>query len=149
MKRVHDGCAEEKPFWLMSPAPALFSANLRTPIAEKTRLNRFRCRVDKIIPRLFCQTISNGSNAFTVDGGNATNNYFADILGRYRIPYLFGEDAIQEFQVSISPYSAGAKLRARRFRGLAGNQPQWSSPGYRSFPQRLHSRVVNRENSDH
>jgi len=48
----------------------------------------------------------NGSNAFTVDGSNATNNYFADITGRYRIPYLYGEEAIQEFQVSISPYSA-------------------------------------------
>jgi hypothetical protein len=48
----------------------------------------------------------NGSNAFTVDGANATNNYFADILGRYRIPYLYGEQAIQEFQVSVSPYSA-------------------------------------------
>src|SRR5579863_5418627 len=48
----------------------------------------------------------NGSSAFTVDGSNATNNYFADIIGRYRIPYLYGEDAIQEFQVSVSPYSA-------------------------------------------
>ena len=48
----------------------------------------------------------NGSNAFTVDGTNATSNYFADIIGRYRIPYLYGEDAIQEFQVSVSPYSA-------------------------------------------
>jgi hypothetical protein len=48
----------------------------------------------------------NGSNSFTVDGSNATNNYFADIIGRYRIPYLYGEDAIQEFQVSVSPYSA-------------------------------------------
>ena len=48
----------------------------------------------------------NGSNAFTVDGSNATSNYFADIIGRYRIPYLYGEDAIQEFQVSVSPYSA-------------------------------------------
>src|SRR5271163_4514589 len=48
----------------------------------------------------------NGSNAFTVDGSNATNNYFSDIIGRYRIPYLFGENAIQEFQVSVSPYSA-------------------------------------------
>ena len=48
----------------------------------------------------------NGSNFFTVDGSNATNNYFADIVGRYRIPYLYGEDAIQEFQVSVSPYSA-------------------------------------------
>ena len=48
----------------------------------------------------------NGSNAFTVDGTNATNNYFADIVGRNRIPYLYGEDAIEEFQVSVSPYSA-------------------------------------------
>jgi hypothetical protein len=48
----------------------------------------------------------NGSNAFTVDGANATNNYFSDVLGRYRIPYLYGEEAIQEFQVSVSPYSA-------------------------------------------
>jgi hypothetical protein len=48
----------------------------------------------------------NGSTAFTVDGTNATNNYFSDIVGRNRIPYLYGEDAIQEFQVSVSPYSA-------------------------------------------
>ena len=48
----------------------------------------------------------NGSNAFTVDGSNATSNYFADIIGRYRIPYLYGDDSIEEFQVSISPYSA-------------------------------------------
>jgi hypothetical protein len=48
----------------------------------------------------------NGSNAFTVDGANATNNYFADIIGRYRIPYLYGEDSVQEFQVSVSPYSS-------------------------------------------
>jgi len=48
----------------------------------------------------------NGSTAFTVDGSNATNNYFADIVGRNRIPYLFGEDSIQEFQVAVSPYTA-------------------------------------------
>jgi hypothetical protein len=48
----------------------------------------------------------NGWNAFTVDGSNATSNYFDDILGRYRIPYLYGENSIQEFQVAISPYSA-------------------------------------------
>ncbi len=48
----------------------------------------------------------NGSNAFTVDGTNATSNYFGDILGRYRVPYLYGENAIQEFQVAVSPYSA-------------------------------------------
>jgi hypothetical protein len=48
----------------------------------------------------------NGSNAFTVDGSNATNNYFADIVGRNRIPYLYGEEAIQEFQVAVSPYTS-------------------------------------------
>jgi hypothetical protein len=48
----------------------------------------------------------NGSNVFTVNGTNATSNYFGDILGRYRIPYLYGENAISEFQVAISPYSA-------------------------------------------
>jgi hypothetical protein len=48
----------------------------------------------------------NGTNVFTVDGTNATSNYFDDILGRYRIPYLYGENAIQEFQVAESPYSA-------------------------------------------
>jgi hypothetical protein len=48
----------------------------------------------------------NGSTAFTVDGSNATNNYFSDIVGRNRIPYLFGEDSIEEFQVAVSPYSA-------------------------------------------
>jgi hypothetical protein len=48
----------------------------------------------------------NGSTYFSVDGSNATNNYFSDIIGRNRIPYLFGEDSIQEFQVAVSPYTA-------------------------------------------
>jgi len=48
----------------------------------------------------------NGSSAFTVDGSNATNNYYADIIGRYRTPYLYGENVIQEFQVAVSPYTA-------------------------------------------
>jgi hypothetical protein len=48
----------------------------------------------------------NGSTVFIVDGSNATNNYFDDIIGRYRIPYLYGEDSIEEFQVAVSPYSA-------------------------------------------
>jgi Carboxypeptidase regulatory-like domain len=48
----------------------------------------------------------NGSTSFTVDGSNATNNYFSDIVGRNRIPYLFGEDSIEEFQVAVSPYTA-------------------------------------------
>jgi hypothetical protein len=48
----------------------------------------------------------NGSTYFSVDGSNATNNYFSDIVGRNRIPYLFGEESIQEFQVAVSPYTA-------------------------------------------
>jgi hypothetical protein len=48
----------------------------------------------------------NGSTYFSVDGANATSNYFADIVGRNRIPYLFGEESIQEFQVAVSPYTA-------------------------------------------
>jgi hypothetical protein len=48
----------------------------------------------------------NGTTIFTVDGSNATNNYFSDIIGRYRIPYLYGENSIQEFQVAASAYSA-------------------------------------------
>jgi hypothetical protein len=48
----------------------------------------------------------NGSNSFTVDGTNATNHYFGNSQGGTRIPYTFGEDAIQEFQVAENPYSA-------------------------------------------
>ena len=48
----------------------------------------------------------NGFNSFTVDGNNSTSNYFDDIVGRYRIPYLYGENSIQEFQVSVAPYSS-------------------------------------------
>ena len=48
----------------------------------------------------------NGANVFSVDGTNATSNYFDDILGRYRIPYLYGENSVEEFQVAESPYSA-------------------------------------------
>jgi hypothetical protein len=48
----------------------------------------------------------NGSNSFTVDGANDTSNYFGDARGRTRVPYVFGEQSIQEFQVADSPYSA-------------------------------------------
>jgi hypothetical protein len=48
----------------------------------------------------------NGFNNFTVDGSNSTSNYFDDIVGRYRIPYLYGENAVEEFQVSVAPYSS-------------------------------------------
>ncbi len=48
----------------------------------------------------------NGSNSFTVDGANDTSNYFGDARGRTRVPYIFGEESVQEFQVADSPYNA-------------------------------------------
>jgi len=42
----------------------------------------------------------NGSNSFTVDGANATSAYFGEARGRTRVPYVFGEQSIQEFQVA-------------------------------------------------
>jgi Carboxypeptidase regulatory-like domain len=49
---------------------------------------------------------ANGANSFTVDGANATSNYFGAARGGERVPYVFGENAIQEFQVAQSPYRA-------------------------------------------
>jgi hypothetical protein len=48
----------------------------------------------------------NGANVFTVDGANATSVYFGNARGGERVPYVFGENSIQEFQVAVSPYSA-------------------------------------------
>lgn len=48
----------------------------------------------------------NGSNTFTVDGANASSNYFGEARGRTRVPYVFGEQSIQEFQVTDNPYNA-------------------------------------------
>jgi hypothetical protein len=38
----------------------------------------------------------NGSNSFTLDGANASSNFFGDARGRTRVPYVFGEQSIQE-----------------------------------------------------
>lgn len=48
----------------------------------------------------------NGANAFALDGANATSMYFGNARGGERVPYIFGENAIQEFQVAVSPYIA-------------------------------------------
>jgi hypothetical protein len=48
----------------------------------------------------------NGSNVFTVDGANASSNYFGEARGRTRVPYVFGEQSVQEFQVTDNPYNA-------------------------------------------
>lgn len=50
-------------------------------------------------------SISNASNAFAVDGANATSRYWGSQRGLTRIPYLFGAESVQEFQVAIDPYS--------------------------------------------
>src|SRR5215470_5087324 len=49
---------------------------------------------------------ANGANSFTLDGASATSNYFGAARGGERAPYIFGENAIQEFQVAQSPYLA-------------------------------------------
>ncbi|MGH9430501.1 MAG: TonB-dependent receptor domain-containing protein, partial [Terriglobia bacterium] len=48
----------------------------------------------------------NGASSYTVDGANFTSNFYGDARGRTRVPYIFGENSVQEFQVSDSPYSA-------------------------------------------
>ena len=48
----------------------------------------------------------NGANVFTVDGANSTSMYFGNARGGERVPYVFGENSIQEFQIAVSPYSA-------------------------------------------
>jgi hypothetical protein len=48
----------------------------------------------------------NGANSFAIDGANATSTYFGNARGGEKIPYTFGENAIQEFQVTVSPYNA-------------------------------------------
>ncbi|MFY9528038.1 MAG: carboxypeptidase-like regulatory domain-containing protein [Candidatus Acidiferrales bacterium] len=45
----------------------------------------------------------NGSNSFTLDGANATSNFFGDARGRTRVPYVFGEQSIQEFRWPTIP----------------------------------------------
>jgi hypothetical protein len=48
----------------------------------------------------------NGANSFAIDGANATSSYFGNARGGEKIHYTFGENAIQEFQVTVSPYNA-------------------------------------------
>jgi hypothetical protein len=49
----------------------------------------------------------NGANSFTVDGATASSNYYGEARGRTRVPYVFGLESIQEFQVADNPYDAG------------------------------------------
>ena len=45
-------------------------------------------------------------NSFLVDGGDFNNAFFAQARGRYRAPYEFSNDVVQEFRVSSNSYGA-------------------------------------------
>jgi len=50
---------------------------------------------------------ANGSTNFRVDGVDSTSYYYGDNRGFTRIPYVFGLQSIQEFQVQPNVYNAG------------------------------------------
>jgi hypothetical protein len=45
-------------------------------------------------------------NSFLVDGGDYNNAFFAQARGRYRAPYEFSTEVVQEFRVSTNSYGA-------------------------------------------
>ena len=45
-------------------------------------------------------------NSFLVDGGDYNNAFFAQARGRYRVPYQFSTEMVQEFRVSTNSYGA-------------------------------------------
>src|SRR5579864_1654285 len=45
-------------------------------------------------------------NSFLVDGGDYNNGFFAQARGRYRAPYQFSTEVVQEFRVSTNSYGA-------------------------------------------
>jgi hypothetical protein len=45
-------------------------------------------------------------NSFLVDGGDYNNGFYAQALGRYRAPYQFSTEVVQEFRVSSNSYGA-------------------------------------------
>jgi len=46
------------------------------------------------------------NTSFLVDGGDNNNGFFAQALGRYRAPYQFSDEVVQEFRVQSSGYGA-------------------------------------------
>jgi hypothetical protein len=46
------------------------------------------------------------NTSFLVDGGDNNNGFFAQAAGRYRAPYQFSNEVVQEFRVSSSGYGA-------------------------------------------
>ncbi len=46
------------------------------------------------------------NNSFLVDGGDNNNGFYAQASGRYRAPYQFSDEVVQEFRVQSSGYGA-------------------------------------------
>ena len=46
------------------------------------------------------------NTSFLVDGGDDNNGFFAQAAGRYRAPYQFSNEVVQEFRVSSSGYGS-------------------------------------------
>src|SRR5208337_4413391 len=46
------------------------------------------------------------NTSFLVDGGDNNNGFFAQAMGRYRAPYQFSNEVVQEFRVQSSGYGA-------------------------------------------
>lgn len=46
------------------------------------------------------------NTSFLVDGGDNNNGFFAQAMGRYRAPYQFSDEVVQEFRVQSSGYGA-------------------------------------------
>jgi Carboxypeptidase regulatory-like domain len=46
------------------------------------------------------------NTSFLVDGGDDNNGFYAQALGRYRAPYQFSNEVVQEFRVSSSGYGS-------------------------------------------
>jgi Carboxypeptidase regulatory-like domain/TonB dependent receptor len=44
------------------------------------------------------------NTSFLVDGGDNNNGFFAQAMGRYRAPYQFSDEVVQEFRVQSSGY---------------------------------------------
>lgn len=50
--------------------------------------------------------IRGSQNTFLVDGGDYNNAFYAQARGRYRAPYQFSTEVVQEFRVSSNAYGA-------------------------------------------
>src|SRR5579872_304128 len=50
--------------------------------------------------------IRGSQNTFLVDGGDYNNAFFAQARGRYRAPFQFSTEVVQEFRVSSNAYGA-------------------------------------------